>query len=154
MLENVKIKINDQNYSLNVESRLLLVDLIRKKLKLTGTHVGCDTSQCGSCVVFLDGKCVKSCSVLAAQCNGKSVKTIEGIGEESNLHNIQKAFKKHHGLQCGFCTPGIIMTPLEIKKNNVVDEKAIRKFLDGNLCRCTGYQNIIKSISSYIQSSN
>ena len=139
MLENVKIKINDQNYSLNVESRLLLVDLIRKKLKLTGTHVGCDTSQCGSCVVFLDGKCVKSCSVLAAQCNGKSVKTIEGIGEESNLHNIQKAFKKYHGLQCGFCTPGIIMTALEIKKIMLLMKKLSESFL---MVTCVDVQDI------------
>ena len=147
----LEIKVNNKIHNLNIEPRLLLVDLIRKELNLTGTHIGCDTSQCGSCIVFLDEKCVKSCSILAIKCNGKSVKTIESIGDENNLHQIQKAFKDNHGLQCGFCTPGIIMTALEIKKNNIYEEDEIRKFLDGNLCRCTGYHNIIKSISAYVK---
>ena len=147
----LEIKVNNKVHILNIEPRLLLVDLIRKELNLTGTHIGCDTSQCGSCIVFLDKKCIKSCSILAIKCNGKSVQTIESLGDEANLHKVQKAFKDNHGLQCGFCTPGIIMTALEIKKNNIYKENEIRQFLDGNLCRCTGYHNIVKSISSYIK---
>lgn len=146
---NITIIINDKETRLNIEPRLLLVDLIRNHLKLTGTHIGCDTSQCGSCMVMLDGKCVKSCSILAVQCDKKSIITIESIGKENNLNNVQKAFKIHHGLQCGFCTPGFVMSAIECKKNNLSAENEIKSFLDGNFCRCTGYQNIVNSIMYY-----
>ena len=147
----INITINDTKNKYSVEPRLLLVDLLRNNLKLTGTHIGCDTSQCGSCMILLNNKCVKSCSILAVQCDNKSIKTIESIGKENNLHNVQKVFKKNHGLQCGFCTPGFIMSAIECKKNNITKEKEIRQFLDGNFCRCTGYHNIVRSIESYIK---
>ena len=116
-------------------------------MDLTGTHVGCDTSQCGACVVHLEGKAVKSCTMLAVQANGKNITTIEGIADGDNLHPVQEAFRDHHGLQCGFCTPGMIMAAIDIinRKPNL-DEKTVREELEGNLCRCTGYQNIVKSI--------
>ena len=148
---SIKLNINKHIYKLNVEPRLLLVDLLRYKLKLTGTHIGCDTSQCGSCMVLMNDKCIKSCSILVVQCDNKTINTIENIGEEEHLHEVQKAFKENHGLQCGFCTPGFILSAMEMKKNNLSEENKIRKFLDGNLCRCTGYQNIVKSISSYLK---
>ena len=150
---SIVININNKDVKLNIESRLLLVDLLRNNLELTGTHIGCDTSQCGSCMVIIDGKCVKSCSVLAVQCDNKSIKTIESIGKENNLSNVQRAFKENHGLQCGFCTPGFIMTAIECKKNNISTEEEVRDFLDGNFCRCTGYQNIVKSIISFLEMS-
>ena len=149
----ITININNKEVTLSVESRLLLVDLLRNNLELKGTHIGCDTSQCGSCMVMMDGKCIKSCSVLSVQCNKKSIKTIESIGKENNLSNVQKAFKENHGLQCGFCTPGFIMTAIECKKNNISTEAEVREFLDGNFCRCTGYQNIVKSIISFLKMS-
>ena len=151
---NISITVNNKLYDKKVENRLLLVDFIRDNLNLTGTHVGCDTSQCGSCMVFLEGKCVKACSLLVAQCNFKTVETIESIGTEEKMHNVQKAFKNNHGLQCGFCTPGILLTAIEMKKKNISNEKSIRKFLDGNLCRCTGYHNIVKSIAEYLNVKN
>ena len=116
-------------------------------MDLTGTHVGCDTSQCGACVIHLEGKAVKSCTMLAVQANGKNITTIEGIADGDNLHPVQEAFREHHGLQCGFCTPGMIMAAIDIinRKPNL-DEKTVREELEGNLCRCTGYQNIVKSI--------
>ena len=147
----ISLTINNKLYNLEVEARLLLVDLLRTKLGLTGTHVGCDTSQCGSCIVLLDDNCIKACSILAVQCNGKEIKTIEFIGTKEKMHNIQEAFKKNHSLQCGFCTPGIIMTAIEMKKYNIKNEKQIRDFLDGNFCRCTGYHNIVKAISDYLK---
>jgi carbon-monoxide dehydrogenase small subunit len=147
----IVINVNNQDVALNAESRLLLVDLLRNNLELKGTHIGCDTSQCGSCMVMIDGKCIKSCSILTVQCNKKSIKTIESIGKENNLSNVQKAFHENHGLQCGFCTPGFIMTAIECKKNNISTEEEIREFLDGNFCRCTGYQNIVKSIISFLK---
>ncbi len=150
---SIVININNKNVKLNIEPRLLLVDLLRNSLELKGTHIGCDTSQCGSCMVLMNEKCVKSCSILAIQCDKKSIKTIESIGKENNLSNVQKAFKENHGLQCGFCTPGFIMTAIECKKNNISTEKEIRDFLDGNFCRCTGYQNIVKSISYFLKMS-
>ena len=153
MEEKVKINlsVNGKKYESEVEPRLLLVDYIRNKLMLTGTHIGCDTSQCGSCIVFLEKKSVKSCSVLAVQCDGKELITVEGLGTKDKLHAIQSAFKNNHGLQCGFCTPGILFSSLEIESDtNIRTEEQIRQFLDGNLCRCTGYQNIIKSIVDYI----
>ena len=124
----ITININDKVVTLSVESRLLLVDLLRNNLELKGTHIGCDTSQCGSCMVMIDGKCIKSCSVLAVQCNKKSIKTIESIGKENNLSNVQKAFKENHGLQCGFCTPGFIMTAIECKKKIYQLRKKLENF--------------------------
>ena len=147
---NVTITVNNKKLIVSVEPRLLLVDFIRYNLGLTGTHIGCDTSQCGSCMVLLNDNCIKACSVFVAQCNLKHVKTIESIGTEYKMHDVQKAFKNNHGLQCGFCTPGIILSAIEMKKNNITTEKGIRNFLDGNLCRCTGYHNIVKSISEYL----
>ena len=149
----IVININNKNAKLNIEPRLLLVDLLRNSLELKGTHIGCDTSQCGSCMVLINEKCVKSCSILAIQCDKKSIKTIESIGKENSLSSVQKAFKENHGLQCGFCTPGFIMTAIECKKNNISTEKEIRDFLDGNFCRCTGYQNIVKSIAYFLKMS-
>ena len=150
---NIKLFVNGKKFSACIESRLLLSDFLRYELKLTGTHVGCDTSQCGSCIVSLDGKCVKSCNVLVIQCDNKKVITVEGLGKKNELHKIQKSFKENHGLQCGFCTPGILFTAIELENNiESPTEKQIRKFLDGNLCRCTGYQNIVKSIQHYMES--
>ena len=147
----ISLKINGKDVKANVKPNTLLSTFIRENLNLTGTHIGCDTSQCGSCMVMIDGKCIKSCSILAVQCNKKSIKTIESIGKENNLSNVQKAFKENHGLQCGFCTPGFIMTAIECKKNNLSTEEEVREFLDGNFCRCTGYQNIVKSIISFLK---
>ena len=151
---NITLTVNNKKLKVETEPRLLLVDFIRNNLNLTGTHIGCDTSQCGSCIVSLNGKCVKACTVLVAQCNNKNIETIENIGTELKMHDVQKAFKNNHGLQCGFCTPGILLSAIEMKKNNVSEEIEIRKFLDGNLCRCTGYHNIIKSITEYLNIKN
>ena len=153
MYSNLKINIsvNDIKYSKKIEPRLLLADFLRNKLKLTGTHVGCDTSQCGACIVFVENKCVKSCSIFAAQCHNKDVKTIESLKTSGNMHPVQESFKEEHGLQCGFCTPGILFSTIELEKNtNIKTETQIREFLDGNLCRCTGYHNIVKAVSSYL----
>ena len=146
-MPTVYINVNGQDLSAEVEDRQLLVHFLRDDMDLTGTHVGCDTSQCGACVVHLEGKAVKSCTMLAVQANGKNITTIEGIADGDNLHPVQEAFRDHHGLQCGFCTPGMIMAAIDIinRKPNL-DEKIIREELEGNLCRCTGYQNIVKSI--------
>ena len=146
-MPTVNINVNGQDLSAEVEERQLLVHFLRDDMDLTGTHVGCDTSQCGACVVHLEGKAVKSCTMLAVQANGKNITTIEGIADGDNLHPVQEAFRDHHGLQCGFCTPGMIMAAIDIinRKPNL-DEKIVREELDGNLCRCTGYQNIVKSI--------
>ena len=147
----INILINGNKYNSFVEPRMLLVDYIRNEIGLTGTHVGCDTTQCGSCIVFLNNNCVKSCSILAVQCSEKQIVTIEGLGKKDNLHAIQDSFKNNHGLQCGFCTPGMIFSALEIERDkSIKTEKQIRKFLDGNFCRCTGYHNIVKSITEYI----
>tara|TARA_B100001142_G_scaffold140549_1_gene141986 strand:- start:94 stop:561 length:468 start_codon:yes stop_codon:yes gene_type:complete len=143
----VEIEINGKKMSSEVEERQLLVHFLRDDLNLTGTHVGCDTSQCGACVIHLDGNAVKSCSMLAIQANNSSITTIEGLAEDNKLHPVQEAFKENHGLQCGFCTPGMIMAAVDlIKRKPVLDEKIVREELEGNLCRCTGYQNIVKSI--------
>ena len=143
----VEIEINGKKMSSEVEERRLLVHFLRDDLNLTGTHVGCDTSQCGACVIHLDGNAVKSCSMLAIQANNSSITTIEGLAEENKLHPVQEAFKENHGLQCGFCTPGMIMAAVDlIKRKPVLNEKIVREELEGNLCRCTGYQNIVKSI--------
>jgi len=148
MLKQIKLTVNGQEHSVEVEPRLLLVHLIRENLSLTGTHIGCDTSSCGACTLLLDGKSVKSCTVLAVQANGKSVTTIEGLAPEGGpLHPLQEGFKENHGLQCGFCTPGMIMRAVELLGDNKSPtEDDIRWGISGNLCRCTGYNNIVKSI--------
>ena len=152
---NINVSINDKNIQKEVDANVLLSDFLRYELKLTGTHIGCDTSQCGSCIVMLNKKCIKSCSILLAQCNNKNITTVEGLGKSENLHQIQLSFKKNHGLQCGFCTPGILFTAIELSENSIIkNDDNIREFLDGNLCRCTGYHNIIKSIKSYLSEKN
>jgi len=143
----VSIAVNGAETSGEVEPRLLLVHYIRDVLGLTGTNVGCDTSQCGSCTVLIDGDAVKSCTVLAVQADGSEITTIEGLAKNGELHPIQQAFWDNHGLQCGFCTPGMILTATEIlKKNPRASEQDVRHGLEGNICRCTGYENIVKSI--------
>ena len=146
-MNKIEFTINGKKVTSQVEGRTLLVNLIRDELKLTGTHVGCDTSQCGCCTIHLDGKAVKSCAVLAAQADGANIVTIEGMATGGKLHPVQQAFTECHGLQCGFCTPGMIMTAAGILKENPNPSEAdIVKGLEGNLCRCTGYINIIKSV--------
>jgi carbon-monoxide dehydrogenase small subunit len=146
-MAKVTIKVNGKNQTRTVEDRMLLVDFLRDELRLTGTHVGCDTSQCGCCTVQIDGRAVKSCTVLAAQANSANVVTIEGMAKGKTLHPIQRAFSECHGLQCGFCTPGMIMATVGLLKDtpNPTDEQ-IYKGLEGNLCRCTGYINIVKAV--------
>jgi carbon-monoxide dehydrogenase small subunit len=144
---NVRLNVNGVERTLEVEPRLLLVHALRDNLGLTGTHVGCDTSNCGACTVHLDGQSVKSCTVLAVQADGAEVTTIEGIGTEDNLHPMQEAFWNNHGLQCGYCTPGMIMAAAALLAENPNPTEAeVRHGLEGNLCRCTGYHNIVKSI--------
>ena len=151
----ISLKINGKDVKADVKPNTLLSTFIRENLKLTGTHIGCDTSQCGACIVMLDKKCIKSCSVLLAQCNNKNIITVEGLGKKEELHKLQESFKSNHGLQCGFCTPGILFTALELsQQNNKKNEKQIREYLDGNLCRCTGYHNIVKSIKNYLEEIN
>ena len=150
-MSKVTITVNGRSASRDVEDRTLLVQFLRDDLGLTGTHVGCDTSQCGACVVHLDGKAVKSCTTLAVMADGHEVKTIEGLAADgAPLHPMQEAFRENHGLQCGFCTPGMIMTAIDIvhRKGNELDDHTIREELEGNLCRCTGYQNIVASIAA------
>ena len=143
----VSLKVNGEEHNLDVSPSKLLVDFVREDLGLTGTHVGCDTSQCGACTVHLDGKAVKSCSVLVAQIDGAEVSTIEGIGTTKDLHPMQAAFRECHALQCGFCTPGMIMQAIELVESTPdLDNDRIREGLKGNICRCTGYQNIVKAI--------
>jgi len=146
----VSLNVNGQAVTQDVEARTLLVQLLRDHLRLTGTHVGCDTSQCGACVVHVDGRSVKACAMLAVQAEGCDVRTIEGVADaDGTLHPMQAAFKEHHGLQCGFCTPGMVMTALDMVANNAdPSEREIRAGLEGNLCRCTGYHNIVKSIAA------
>ena len=144
---SVCLKVNGEEHQLEVEPRLLLVHALRDQLGLTGTHVGCDTSNCGACTVHLDGQSVKSCTVLAVQADGAEVMTIEGLGTEDDLHPVQQAFWDNHGLQCGYCTPGMIMAAAALlEENPTPTEDEIRRGLEGNLCRCTGYHNIIKSV--------
>jgi len=147
---SVAVRVNGKAVSAEVEDRVLLVELLREKLGLTGTHIGCDTSQCGACVVLVDGLAVKSCTLLAAQADSSEVVTIEGIGRDGALHPMQQAFHEHHGLQCGFCTPGMIMTAIDMVRRlgGKLDEATIRHELEGNICRCTGYHNIVKSIQA------
>lgn len=145
----VAMQVNGKQVSADVEPRTLLVHYLRENLQLTGTHVGCDTSQCGACVVHVDGKAVKSCTVLAMQAAGAQVRTIEGLADGDKLHPVQEAFKEHHGLQCGFCTPGMIMTAVDmLRRIPKPDEATIRHELEGNFCRCTGYHNIVKAIKA------
>jgi carbon-monoxide dehydrogenase small subunit len=145
--EHVRIKVNDRECQAEVEPRLLLVHLIRDVLMLTGTHVGCDTTNCGACTVLLDGKPIKSCTLFAVQADGREVRTIEGVAANGKLHPIQEGFREEHGLQCGFCTPGMIMSACALlEKNPHPSEPEIRWGISGNLCRCTGYQNIVKAV--------
>jgi len=149
MATKVSLTLNGEAVSAEVDSRTLLVELIREKFLKTGTHVGCDTSQCGACVVHVDGRSVKSCTMLAVQADGAEVTTIEGVATNGQLHPMQAAFREHHGLQCGYCTPGMIMSALDLVKNNPEpSDKEIREWLEGNLCRCTGYQNIVRAVKA------
>jgi aerobic carbon-monoxide dehydrogenase small subunit len=146
-MTHVSMTVNGKPAAAEVESRTLLVQLLREKLGLTGTHVGCDTSQCGACVVHVNGKSIKSCTILAVQCEGANVTTVEGLASDGKLHPMQEAFRDNHGLQCGFCTPGMLMSALDlVQRNPNPNEQEVREWLEGNLCRCTGYHNIVKSI--------
>lgn len=149
-MATVSMNVNGKAVSANVEDRTLLVQFLRETLQLTGTHVGCDTSQCGACVVHVDGKAVKSCTMLAVQADGGDVTTIEGLAAGDQLHPVQAAFREHHGLQCGFCTPGMIMAATDMinRYGGKLDEETIRHELEGNICRCTGYHNIVKAIKA------
>ena len=149
-MATVSLTVNGKAVTANIDPRTLLVQFLRENLRLTGTHVGCDTSQCGACLVHLDGKAVKSCTILAVSVDGASVTTIEGLANGDKLHPMQEAFREHHGLQCGFCTPGMIMSAVDMvnRRGNDLDEKTIREDLDGNICRCTGYHNIVKAIAA------
>ena len=149
MSTKVSLTLNGEAVSAEVDSRTLLVELIREQFSKTGTHVGCDTSQCGACVVHVDGRSVQSCTMLAVQADGADITTIEGVATNGELHPMQAAFREHHGLQCGFCTPGMIMSALDLVKNNPdPDAREIREWLEGNLCRCTGYQNIVRAVNA------
>jgi carbon-monoxide dehydrogenase small subunit len=146
-MTTVTLTVNGKPATAQVEPRTLLVQLLREQLGLTGTHVGCDTSQCGACVVHVDGVSVKSCTLLAVQAEGAKVTTIEGLANGNDLHPMQAAFREHHGLQCGFCTPGMVMSAVDFaKRNKKPTEQQVRAWLEGNLCRCTGYHNIVKAI--------
>lgn len=148
-MASVSMTVNGKSVTKDVEPRTLLVEFLRQDMGLTGTHVGCDTSQCGACVVHVDGKSVKACTTLAMQCEGSDVTTIEGLANGSDLHPMQAAFREHHALQCGFCTPGMIMSAVDLVKTNAdPSEKEIREWLEGNICRCTGYHNIVKAIKA------
>jgi carbon-monoxide dehydrogenase small subunit len=145
----VAFSVNGSEIAADVEPRTLLVTFLREHLGLTGTHVGCDTSQCGACVVHLDGRSIKSCTMLAIQADGHDVTTIEGLGSADNLHPMQVAFNEHHGLQCGFCTPGMIMSAVDFAKRNPDPTPLeVREWLEGNICRCTGYHNIVASVEA------
>jgi carbon-monoxide dehydrogenase small subunit len=152
MTISVTITVNGQQETRDVEPRTLLVQFLRENLQLTGTHVGCDTSQCGACVVHVDGKSVKSCTILAVQAQGAKVTTIEGLAKDGKLHPMQEAFREHHALQCGFCTPGMIMSAVDLAQRNPnPSEDTVRHELEGNLCRCTGYHNIVKAVMAGAQ---
>ena len=149
-MSTVSMTVNGEAVCGEVESRTLLAQFLRENLGLTGTHVGCDTSQCGACVIHFNGKSVKSCTMLAIQADGAEVTTIEGLADEAGLHPMQQAFMDNHGLQCGFCTPGMVMSALDIVNRNghELDESTVRKELEGNICRCTGYHNIVKAVQA------
>jgi len=143
----INLTVNGVHHKDKIETRVLLVDYLREKLELTGTHVGCDTSSCGACTIHIDGKAIKSCTMFAVQADGADITTIEGMCKNGELHPLQEGFKEKHGLQCGFCTPGMIMTSADLlNKNSSPSEEEIRCGLDGNLCRCTGYHNIVKAV--------
>jgi carbon-monoxide dehydrogenase small subunit len=147
-MPTISVTVNGKSYSREVEPRLLLVDFLRDYLGLTGTNVACDTSQCGACTIHLDGLAVKSCTVLAVQADGSTITTIEGLATDGQLHPMQQAFWEQHGLQCGFCTPGMIMAAVKLVENNPqITEEQIRRGLEGNFCRCTGYQNIVNAVA-------
>jgi carbon-monoxide dehydrogenase small subunit len=148
-MATIALKVNEKNYVVEAEPRTLLVELLRERLRLTGTHVGCDTSQCGACTVWVDGKSVKSCAMLAVEADGAAVTTIEGLAKNGTMHPMQDAFHTCHGLQCGFCTPGMVMRAAElIQRNPNPTEDEVRHGLEGNLCRCTGYHNIVRAVLS------
>ena len=148
-MAQLSISVNGQRHENDVADNMLLVDYIREKLALTGTHIGCDTSQCGACVVHVNGVSVKSCTMLAIQADGAEVTTIEGISDGESLHPMQEAFHEQHGLQCGYCTPGMVMSAIElVATNKDLSEQDIRKGLEGNICRCTGYHNIVKAVQT------
>ncbi|MEZ4726171.1 MAG: (2Fe-2S)-binding protein [Caldilineaceae bacterium] len=147
-MQKITVTVNGASYTRDVEPRMLLVDFIRDALGLTGTNIGCDTSQCGACTIHLDGMAVKSCTVLALQADGSDITTIEGLATNGQLHAMQQAFWDQHGLQCGYCTPGMIMAATKLVENNPgITEEQIRHGLEGNICRCTGYQNIVKAVA-------
>ena len=148
MSVTISLKVNEKSVTVDVEERTLLSTMLREQLRLTGTHIGCDTSQCGACLVHVNGKSVKSCTLLAVQAEDAQVDTIEGVADaDGTLHAMQEAFRQNHGLQCGFCTPGMVMSALDLVANNAdPTEREVREWLEGNLCRCTGYHNIVKSI--------
>ena len=144
---SINIKINGKKISKEINDNILLSDFLRDSLSLTGTHIGCDTSQCGACTVHLNGNSIKSCTILVGDCDGAEITTIEGLESNGKMHPMQESFKKHHGLQCGFCTPGMVMSAVDLlQKNNNPSEKEIRDWLEGNLCRCTGYQGIVAAV--------
>src|SRR5438105_6401488 len=149
-MAKISLIVNGNPVNANVDPRTLLVQFLRENLRLTGTHVGCDTSQCGACVVHVDGKAAKACTMFAWEVEGKTVLTIEGLAQNGTLHPMQEAFRDNHGLQCGFCTPGMIMTAVDLvnRKGHNLDDKTIREELEGNICRCTGYHNIVKAIAA------
>ncbi|MGP8121869.1 MAG: (2Fe-2S)-binding protein [Xanthobacteraceae bacterium] len=149
-MAKISLIVNGNPVTGNIDPRTLLVQFLRENLGLTGTHVGCDTSQCGACVVHVDGKAVKSCTTLAVMADGQNITTIEGLAASGPLHPMQEAFREHHGLQCGYCTPGMIMTAVDLvrRKGHELDEHTIREELEGNLCRCTGYRNIVEAIAA------
>ena len=149
-MASITVNVNEEPYVVDVEPRTLLVELLREHLRLTGTHVGCDTTQCGCCVVHVNGKAIKSCTILLLQVDGADVRTIESLAPGAELHPMQEAFRQNHGLQCGFCTPGMIMSAIDMvrRKGFDLDERTVRKQLEGNICRCTGYHNIVKSIAA------
>ena len=149
---SVSLTVNGKPVSAEVQARTLLVEFLRDALQLTGTHVGCDTAQCGACTILVDGKAVKSCNLLAVQAQGATITTIEGLATNGSLHPMQAAFKKHHGLQCGFCTPGMVLAAVGLaERTREPSEAQIREALDGNFCRCTGYHNIVKSVKAGLE---
>ncbi|MBU3732360.1 MAG: (2Fe-2S)-binding protein [Beijerinckiaceae bacterium] len=152
-MASVTMTVNGKTVTATIDPRTLLSTFLREHLRLTGTHVGCDTSQCGACVVHVDGKAIKSCTALALSLDGAQVTTIEGLAHGEKLHPMQEAFREHHGLQCGFCTPGMIMSAVDIvnRKGAMLDEHTIREELEGNICRCTGYHNIVKAVAAGAQ---
>lgn len=152
---NVSITVNGKNYTHDIEPRINLAQYLRETLDLTGTHIGCDTSGCGACTITMNGDAVKACTILAVQADGSEITTIEGMAQNGKMHPIQAAFKENHGLQCGFCTPGMVMMAVDILKNNPnPSEEEIRHGLEGNFCRCTGYHNIVKSVQHAAQTLN